>query len=70
MWVCSRRNNAVLTANQTIGTSALKGMLFITVFGLLLAPGLYYMFSTLAEGKSLVRAEVERSVTYQATRHV
>lgn len=43
--------------NRTIGTSALGGMLFGTVFGLLIIPGLYYMFAKMIEGKSLIKNE-------------
>jgi len=43
--------------NRTIGSSALGGMLFGTVFGVVLIPGLYYLFANLIEGKSLVKNE-------------
>jgi HAE1 family hydrophobic/amphiphilic exporter-1 len=43
--------------NRTIGTSALGGMLFGTVFGVILIPGLYYVFAKMIEGKSLIRHE-------------
>lgn len=43
--------------NRTIGTSALGGMLFGTVFGVILIPGLYYLFAKLEEGKALIRNE-------------
>jgi len=43
--------------NHTIGASALGGMLFGTVFGVIVIPGLYYVFGKLAEGKSLIRDE-------------
>ena len=43
--------------NRTIGTSALGGMLFGTVFGVILIPGLYYMFAKMEEGKSLIKNE-------------
>lgn len=43
--------------NRTIGTSALGGMLFGTIFGVVLVPGLYYIFATLQEGRSLIRDE-------------
>lgn len=43
--------------NRTIGTSALGGMLFGTIFGVILIPGLYYLFAKLEEGKSLIRNE-------------
>lgn len=35
--------------NRTIGTAALGGMLFGTVFGVIVVPGLYLIFATIAE---------------------
>lgn len=43
--------------NRTIGTSALGGMLFGTVFGVILIPGLYYLFARMEEGRSLIKNE-------------
>jgi HAE1 family hydrophobic/amphiphilic exporter-1 len=43
--------------NRTIGTSAMGGMLFGTIFGVIVIPGLYYIFGTLADGKSMIRKE-------------
>jgi hydrophobic/amphiphilic exporter-1 (mainly G- bacteria), HAE1 family len=43
--------------NRTIGSSALGGMLFGTVFGVLVIPGLYYLFARIEEGRSLIRNE-------------
>ena len=43
--------------NRTIGTSALGGMLFGTIFGVIIIPGLYYIFATLIEGKKLIKDE-------------
>jgi hydrophobic/amphiphilic exporter-1 (mainly G- bacteria), HAE1 family len=43
--------------NRTIGSSALGGMLFGTVFGVFLIPGLYYIFGTLSEGRKLIKDE-------------
>jgi HAE1 family hydrophobic/amphiphilic exporter-1 len=45
--------------NRTIGTSALGGMLLGTVFGVIIVPGLFYIFGTLAEGRKLIRDEDE-----------
>lgn len=45
--------------NHTIGSSALGGMLFGTVFGVIIVPGLYFIFGTLAQGKQLIRDEDE-----------
>ncbi len=55
--------------NRTIGASALGGMLFGTVFGVIVVPGLYYVFGTIAEGKSLIGDEEDRSVTEEMTHH-
>jgi hydrophobic/amphiphilic exporter-1 (mainly G- bacteria), HAE1 family len=43
--------------NRTIGTSALGGMLFGALFGVLIVPGLYFVFGTLADGRTLIRDE-------------
>lgn len=49
--------------NRTIGTSALGGMLFGTVFGVILIPGLYYIFAKMEEGKSLIKNEDHEPLT-------
>ena len=56
--------------NRTIGASALGGMLFGTVFGVLLVPGLYFVFGTLSEGKSLIRDEEDEPLTEDVAHHV
>jgi hydrophobic/amphiphilic exporter-1 (mainly G- bacteria), HAE1 family len=43
--------------NHTIGSSALGGMLFGTVFGVIIVPGLYFIFGTLAQGRKLIKDE-------------
>jgi len=53
--------------NRTIGASALGGMLVGTVFGVLVIPGLYYVFGKLAEGKALIRDEDEVPLTEPET---
>jgi HAE1 family hydrophobic/amphiphilic exporter-1 len=45
--------------NRTIGASALGGMLFGTIFGVIIVPGLYYIFASLADGKHLIKDEDE-----------
>ncbi|MBN9294683.1 MAG: efflux RND transporter permease subunit [Flavobacteriia bacterium] len=45
--------------NHTIGSSALGGMLFGTIFGVIVVPGLYYIFGKLAEGRSLIKDQDE-----------
>ncbi|HEY5826147.1 MAG TPA: efflux RND transporter permease subunit, partial [Cyclobacteriaceae bacterium] len=49
--------------NRTIGSSALGGMLFGTVFGVIIVPGLYFIFGTWAEGRKLIRDEDDDSLT-------
>ena len=49
--------------NRTIGTSALGGMLFGTIFGVILIPGLYYIFAKMEEGKSLIKNEDHAPLT-------
>lgn len=43
--------------NRTLGSAALGGMLFGTVFGVIIVPGLYYIFGTLAAGRKLIKGE-------------
>jgi hydrophobic/amphiphilic exporter-1 (mainly G- bacteria), HAE1 family len=49
--------------NRTIGTSALGGMLFGTIFGVILIPGLYFIFGKLAEGRKLIKHEDFKPLT-------
>ncbi|MCB9251380.1 MAG: efflux RND transporter permease subunit [Flavobacteriales bacterium] len=43
--------------NRTIGASALGGMLLGTVFGVIIVPGLYYIFGSLASGRKMIQDE-------------
>ena len=49
--------------SHTIGFSALGGMLFGTFFGVIIVPGLYYIFGKLAEGRQLIKNENENPLT-------
>ncbi|HTF21898.1 MAG TPA: efflux RND transporter permease subunit [Chryseolinea sp.] len=49
--------------NRTIGSSALGGMFLGTVFGVIIVPGLYYIFGTIAEGRQLIKDEDEEPLT-------
>jgi HAE1 family hydrophobic/amphiphilic exporter-1 len=49
--------------NRTIGSSALGGMLFGTIFGVIIVPGLYYIFGKLAEGRKLIKDEDENPLS-------
>ncbi|MEV4885307.1 efflux RND transporter permease subunit [Chitinophaga ginsengisegetis] len=56
--------------NRTIGTAAAGGMLFGTIFGVLIIPGLYYIFGKLAEGHALVKDEEENPLTEEIDHNV
>lgn len=43
--------------NRTIGSSALGGMLFGTIFGVIIVPGLYYILGSWADGRKLIKDE-------------
>lgn len=49
--------------NRTIGTAAAGGMIMGTIFGLLIVPGLYYIFATIAEKIKLAKYENEIPLT-------
>jgi HAE1 family hydrophobic/amphiphilic exporter-1 len=49
--------------NRTIGAAAAGGMLFGTIFGVLLVPGLYYIFARISEKHILVEDEDENPLT-------
>ena len=49
--------------NRTIGATSAGGMLVGTVFGVLVIPGLYYLFGKLADGRSLLKGETNQPLT-------
>ena len=49
--------------NKTIGACALGGMLFGTVFGVIIVPGLYYIFGSIAHGRKMIKDEDDSSLT-------
>jgi HAE1 family hydrophobic/amphiphilic exporter-1 len=49
--------------NRTIGSAAAGGMLLGTLLGVLLIPGLYYIFARIAEKHTLVKNEEENPLT-------
>jgi len=49
--------------NQTIGAAAAGGMLLGTVFGVIVVPGLYFVFGTIASGRKLIQDEDESPLT-------
>lgn len=56
--------------NRTIGTAAAGGMLFGTIFGVLIIPGLYYIFGKIAEKRKLIRDEEENPLTEEIDHNV
>jgi len=49
--------------NRTIGTTAVGGMLLGTLVGVLVIPGLYYLFAKFADGRHLIRDEHEEPLS-------
>lgn len=49
--------------NKTLGSSAMGGMITGTVIGVLVIPGLYFVFASLVDGKKLLKDEVHTSIT-------
>ncbi len=49
--------------NRTIGNAAVGGMLFGTFFGLILIPGLYYIFGMMAEKVKMVKYQRDKPLT-------
>ncbi|MFZ1333298.1 MAG: efflux RND transporter permease subunit, partial [Flavobacteriales bacterium] len=54
--------------NRTIGSSALGGMLVGTLIGVLVIPGLYYVFATMIVGRKLIQEEEDEPVSEQFIR--
>ena len=54
--------------NRTIGGSSLGGMLIGTLGGVLLIPGLYYIFAKMAEGKNLIKDEASEPISEEMMR--
>ncbi|AWM37956.1 Efflux pump membrane transporter BepE [Gemmata obscuriglobus] len=55
--------------NRTIGTTAAGGMLVGTVIGILVIPGLYYLFGRMADGRKLLADEVDGPLSEVFTHH-
>ncbi|UEG49727.1 efflux RND transporter permease subunit [Ferruginibacter lapsinanis] len=56
--------------NRTIGSAAAGGMLLGTVFGVLLIPGLYYIFALISEKNPMVEDEYENPLTEEIDNNV
>jgi HAE1 family hydrophobic/amphiphilic exporter-1 len=55
--------------NKTIGAASLGGMIFGTVFGVIIVPGLYYIFGKIAEGRKLIKDEDFNPITEEIGKH-
>ena len=49
--------------NRTIGGSAMGGMILGTLAGVLVIPGLYYLFAKMADGRGLIKDEDDEPMT-------
>ena len=58
-----RATGAGAVGNRTIGSSSLGGMLLGTLFGVIVVPGLYYVFGKMAEGRKLIQDEDQTPLT-------
>ena len=56
--------------NRTIGSAAAGGMLIGTIFGVLLIPGLYYIFGRISEKVKFVKKEEENPLTEETDHNV
>ncbi len=56
--------------NRTIGTAAAGGMLFGTIFGVIIIPGLYYIFGRISEKIQFVEDEEENPLTEEFDHNV
>lgn len=56
--------------NRTIGSAAAGGMLLGTLFGVIVIPGLYYLFGKISEKHILVKDEEENPLTEEIENYV
>jgi HAE1 family hydrophobic/amphiphilic exporter-1 len=55
--------------NKTIGGSALGGMISGTLLGVIIIPGLYYLFAKLIEGKKYIKEQYDEPISEAFIRH-
>lgn len=55
--------------NKTIGSSAMGGMILGTLIGVLVIPGLYYIFGNMADGRKMIKEESEETLSESVVRH-
>ena len=58
------------TGNRTIGSAAAGGMLIGTIFGVIIIPGLYYVFAKVSERNIIVHDENENPLTEEIDHNV
>ncbi len=58
-------HGAGAVGNKTIGGSALGGMLLGTLLGVLVIPGLYYIFGKMSEKRQLIKGEYDESLSQE-----
>lgn len=56
-------HGAGAVGNRTIGGSALGGMLLGTILGVIIIPGLYYIFGKMIEGRRLIKNEQDEPLS-------
>jgi HAE1 family hydrophobic/amphiphilic exporter-1 len=56
-------SGAGAVGNRTLGSSAIGGMITGTFIGVLIIPGLYFLFASLVDGKKLLKDEDHTSIT-------
>jgi HAE1 family hydrophobic/amphiphilic exporter-1 len=56
--------------NRTIGSAAAGGMLIGTIFGVMLIPGLYYIFGRISEKIKFIKNEEENPLTEEIDHNV
>jgi HAE1 family hydrophobic/amphiphilic exporter-1 len=55
--------------NRTIGASSAGGMLLGTIMGVVVVPGLYYVFAKMANGRKLIKDEVLEEPAMHESHH-
>jgi len=56
-------SGAGAVGNRTIGGSAMGGMLFGTIIGVVIIPGLYYVFAKMSDGRKLIQDEADEALS-------
>jgi len=62
-------HGAGAVGNKTLGSSAMGGMITGTLIGIVIIPGLYFVFATLVDGKKLLQDESQTPLTEEMDGH-